>query len=820
MIGQKMAQKLDLERLVESTLDVMVDEFRCVGGAVELKLGKSRRSSWGIGLREGPADVSYALVAQGDLHGSLMLWGAPWAENESDEDPVAAMMPWITVAFENAVAFRQLENEKRVSDARARELEKARINIAERDWQYRQLVEDASDAIAVVRLDSQRFLEVNRALCAITGYTRRELLLMNYPEILVTEGASDGSSENCLSELNAEPLQSDRVLRQFQKYVRKNNDQIDVEVVAKRFDENRVQIIARDMSRWKQAQERLAESEERYALAVRGANDGLWDWNLRTGEIYFSPRWKLMLGYGEAEIGTSPDEWFGRVHGDDIHRLQRDIRAHIDGELEHFEVEHRIRDKKGEWHWVHARGLAVRDEAGKAYRVAGSQTDIHERKGTEHRLYHNAFHDSLTGLPNRAYFIDTLQELLDNNADRSDTFAVLYMDLDRFKVINDSLGHALGDRLLSAIGQRLSEAVGYGELVARLGGDEFTVLVRNILEKEETHRLAETIRETLEKPFFVQGREVVLSASIGIAYSHLRTYRAAEEIIRDADMAMYQAKAKGKSRFEVFDEGLHHKAIRRMKLESDLRSALERDRLELFYQPLVSIDTKQLTSFEALTRWDHPELGRVSPGQFIPLAEESGLVSALGRWSLRQATRQYLEWSRTRPASEHFAISVNLSPRQFRQPNLVEEILECVDTERLPNEAISLEITESALVEDTSENIKKIERLREEGFRVVIDDFGVGYSSFNYLVRLPVNDIKIDRSFVFGMEHDDTKYKVVSAIVNLAHSIGVGIVAEGVETYEQLKMLRSLSHDMQLQGAYFSMPVPPDHAVHFFDRKW
>jgi diguanylate cyclase (GGDEF)-like protein/PAS domain S-box-containing protein len=723
---------------------------------------------------------------------------------------------------------QKLADEKRLSDERARELKQARMDIAERDWQYRQIVEEATDAIAVIKLDTLDFLEVNRALCDILDFTRHELLQVRYPDLVLDESLSepvsrDGSrsgARRLSRKLDTRVLRDGRVLRQFQKLIRRDGSTVDVEIVAKRFDDNRVQIVGRDMSRWKRTEEQLRESEERYALAVRGANDGLWDWNLRTGEIYFSPRWKLMLGYEEHEIGTDPDEWFGRVHNEDIHKLQRDIRAHIDGDLEHFEVEHRIRHKDGRWLWVNARGLAVRDDDGQAYRLAGSQTDIHERKGAERKLYHNAFHDRLTGLPNRAYFIDSLQQLLSKPDEVGENFAVLYFDLDRFKVINDSLGHALGDRLLAAIGQRLSDAVGYGELVARLGGDEFTVLVRNILEKEEAHRIADTVLNALKKPFFVQGREVVLSASIGIAFSHLRNYRAAEEILRDADMAMYQAKDRGKSRVETFDEKLHHRAIQRMKLESDLRTALEKNELELFYQPIVAADTRMLTSFEALSRWDHPEQGMVSPAEFIPLAEESGLVTALGQWSLEQATKQYHQWARDFDHDDHFAISVNVSPRQFRRPYIVDEILDCVDTKTLPDEAISLEITESALVEDTQANVRKIERLRSEGFRVVIDDFGVGYSSFNYLVRLPVNDIKIDKSFIFGMEDDETKYKVVSAIVSLAQSIGVGLVAEGVETRKQVDLLRGLSDDLLLQGAYFSMPVPSDHAAHFFHRRW
>ncbi|HEY9750603.1 MAG TPA: PAS domain S-box protein, partial [Allocoleopsis sp.] len=376
-----------------------------------------------------------------------------------------------------------------------------------------------------------------------------------------------------------------------------------------------------DFTERKQAEEALRESQERYALAVAGANDGLWDWNLKTNEIYFSSRWQSMLGYQEGEISSSPNEWFSRVHPEDVERLKAQINLHLEGLSPHFESEHRMRHQDGSYRWMLSRGLAVRDADQKVSRMAGSQTDVTERKHVEEQLLHDAFHDVLTGLPNRSLFMDRLGLAIERSKrPGNNLFAVLFLDLDRFKVINDSLGHMIGDQLLIAIARRLEACLRGGDTVARLGGDEFTILLEDIVDIHDATRIANRIHQALQSPFNLQGQEVFTSVSIGIALSETG-YDWPEDLLRDADTAMYRAKSLGRACHEVFDRTMHLRAVELLHLETDLRRAIERQELRLYYQPIVSLTTGRIHGFEALIRWQHPERGLISPAEFIPVAE-------------------------------------------------------------------------------------------------------------------------------------------------------------------------------------------------------
>ncbi|HEY9805475.1 MAG TPA: PAS domain S-box protein, partial [Candidatus Obscuribacterales bacterium] len=455
-----------------------------------------------------------------------------------------------------------------------------------------------------------------------------------------------------------------------------------------------------DITERKQAEEALRESQERYALAVEGANDGLWDWNLKTNEIYFSHRWQSMLGYQEGEISSNPEEWFNRVHPEDVERLKAQIDLHLAGLSPHFESEHRMRHHDGSYRWMLSRGLAVRDADQKVSRMAGSQTDVTERKHVEEQLLHDAFHDVLTGLPNRALFMDRLGLAIERSKRPGNSlFAVLFLDLDRFKVINDSLGHMIGDQLLIAIARRLEACLRGGDTVARLGGDEFTILLEDIVDVHDATRIASRIHQALQSPFNLQGQEVFTSVSIGITLSETG-YDWPEDLLRDADTAMYRAKSLGRACHEVFDRTMHLRAVELLHLETDLRRAIERQELRLYYQPIVSLTTGRIHGFEALIRWQHPERGLISPAEFIPVAEETGLIVPIGLWVLREACQQTYKWQQQFDANFPLTISVNLSGKQFSQPDLIEQIERILQATSLDARSLKLEITESIMMEN------------------------------------------------------------------------------------------------------------------------
>jgi len=561
----------------------------------------------------------------------------------------------------------------------------------------------------------------------------------------------------------------------------------------------------------KRAQEELKESEERYALAARGANDGLWDWNLSTNVIYFSARWKAMLGCQDDEIGNKPEEWFEHIHEADRDRVREEIAAHQKGATPHFESEHRVRHRDGSFRWMLSRGVAIRDEQGKPVRMAGSQTDITEGKVS----------DPLTSLPNRLLFLDRLGRLmrhLKRHPERM--FAVLFLDLDGFKTINDSMGHFVGDQLLLGVSKRLEQCLRGSDTVARLteqtftlarmGGDEFTVLLDDIKEPGDANRAAERIMKALAAPFVVGNKEVFTSTSIGIALSN-PSYQHAEELIRDADTAMYRAKSSGKSRFEVFDADMRAIVMARLELETDLRHALGRGELRNYYQPIVALESGEIMGFESLMRWEHPTRGMLSPDKFISLAEDTGLIRELGWWGLSEACRRLKAWKANLPADRDLFMSVNLSMKQFVQAKLVENIAAMLKELDLSPTNLKLEITESAVMEDPIAAVEMLQQMKDLGIRLAIDDFGTGYSSLSYLHRFPLDMLKIDRSFISGISETVNEMEIARTIMPLARNLRLDVVAEGVETAEQVLELRKLKCKYA-QGFYFSKPLSPDEA--------
>jgi diguanylate cyclase (GGDEF)-like protein/PAS domain S-box-containing protein len=435
--------------------------------------------------------------------------------------------------------------------------------------------------------------------------------------------------------------------------------------------------------------------------------------------------------------------------------------------------------------------------------------DISKRKQMEERLLHDAFHDALTGLPNRALFMDHLKLAVERakRPKKKYLFAVLFLDLDRFKNINDSLGHTMGDQLLVAIAGRIGKCLRHVDTVARFGGDEFAVLLDGVEDVNDPIRVAQRLQRELTTPISVGGHEVFTTVSIGIALSSTG-YERPEEVVRDADTAMYRAKAAGKSRYEIFDTGMHARAVALLKLETDLRRAVEREEFVIHYQPIVSLFDDEVRGFEALVRWQHPERGLVTPSEFIPVAEETGLIIPLGRWVLRESCRQMHRLQASSSASRPLSLSVNLSGRQFMQPDLVGQIKQILRETDFDPHRLQLEITESSVIENTETVTEMLLQLRALGIRLSMDDFGTGYSSLSYLHRFPIHTLKIDRSFVSG---GDGENEIVKTIIMLARNLGMDIVAEGVETKEQLAYLRGLECEYG-QGFLFSHPLDVEAA--------
>lgn len=536
----------------------------------------------------------------------------------------------------------------------------------------------------------------------------------------------------------------------------------------------------------------LRESEERYALAVSAANDGLWDWDLKTGKIYYSPRWKEILGYSEDEISDDPKEWFERIYPDDLPKTRQDISLHLQGQSSHFENEHRIRHSNGTYRWVLSRGLAVRDESSNATRFAGSLTDITERKRAEQKLYFDAFHDSLTGLPNRTLLLDRLQQAIGRSRRRENyRFAVLFLDLDRFKDVNDSLGHAVGDKLLIAIAYKLGKNLRPTDTVARIGGDEFVILIDDINDATDATRLAERILKELEACTYLTDHTIFVTASIGIVLSDTG-YICPEDILRDADIAMYRAKNLGRSRYEIFDLGMRTRIMERLTLEKELRQALEQQELRVYYQPVVCLQSGRLIGLEALVRWQHKEHGLIPPSRFIPLAEDTGQVILLDRWVLRQACSQVRQWQLQMPCDPPLQVSVNISGKQLTQADLVDYIKQVLYETGLPAQCLNIELTESAIMTDYDLAIDVFRALRNLGVQIQIDDFGIGYSSLSYLSHFPLNALKVDQTFVRMMMQDSNYLKIVQAIVTMTHGLGMSVIAEGVETEGQVAQLKAL----------------------------
>ena len=568
-----------------------------------------------------------------------------------------------------------------------------------------------------------------------------------------------------------------------------------------------VTLIWDDVTERARAETALKRSEERLTLAAEGATDGLWEWDLRTQELYCSTRWRAMLGMS-APAGTGPvAEWIDRVHEDDRVALKEALGAHLAGTTAHFQHRHRIRHEDGTYRQFVCRGVAVLGAGRRPVRIAGSLTDAAERASGPAGADSAGFLDPLTGLGNRAVFVEGLGRRLEDLKRRRSTqlFAALYLDLDRFKVVNDSLGHLVGDELLIAVSRRLESCLRPGDAIARLGGDEFAILLNELSDVNQANAIAFRIQAALSAPFAIGGREVFTSASIGIACGQDQ-YNNPDEIMRDADTAMYHAKSRGKARHELFDADMHARELDRIGLESDLRHAVNTNDFEVHYQPIVLLKTGMCVGFESLARWTRN--GKpVSPATFVPLAEELGIIEPMGTWMLQQACSTFADWKRRYPDSNLDYITVNVSSRQLMQQNFLWMVERAVEKAGLEPRDLRLEITETALMDSPNEAAKLLRDLRAFGAKIYLDDFGCGYSSLSHLAKLPVDALKIDRSFVNSLLLPD-RPAIVESILALARTLKTGVVAEGIEQEAQGRELQRLGCT-HAQGYYFSRPLAP-----------
>lgn len=562
----------------------------------------------------------------------------------------------------------------------------------------------------------------------------------------------------------------------------------------------------REVSERIKAEAALRESDERYALVVKGTNDGIWDWNLSTQEVYYSPRWKAILGYTDEEIGNSPKEWLSRVHPGDRKHLEAAISTYLQSNEPHFEHEHRILHKNGTYCWVLTRGFAVRDARRMPIRMAGSQSDITDRKLAEGRLIHNAFHDTLTSLPNRALLLDRLKRaIMRRKRSETKSFGILYLDLDHFKNINDSLGHTTGDRLLVIVAEILKANVRAMDTVARFGGDEFILLLEEITSMDDAYDVAQRILKGLSTPKVIDGHEIYLTASIGIISSDTE-YSDPEQLLRDADIAMYSAKSRGRARYELFHLEMRNSFLEQLSLEYDLRHAIRNNELHLLYQPIISLENNTLFGFEALVRWKHPINGFLSPKDFLSMAENTGLVLTIDHWALQTAASQFSEWLKLFPIDLPLSVNVNLSARYLRHRNLVEEVNQVLLETGLNGRQLKLEVTESAIMENNKHIMSTLESLHAMGVDIHIDDFGTGYSSLAYLHQFQVQALKIDRSFVSNSEDGDHKPELIRTMLHLASDLGLKAIAEGIENRDQLQQLKNAGCKLG-QGFLFSKPL-------------
>jgi diguanylate cyclase (GGDEF)-like protein/PAS domain S-box-containing protein len=753
-------------------------------GAIAEMLGVRFRQEFGQ-VPEALAALEEALTSAGPVEREIHYRIAPANGDRTFASRFVLMPPDIVTVYLEDITERR----------------RAEVALKQSEERFRLLAENAQDMMYRYRVDPARFDYVSPSCTTITGYTPDEFYIdpslgrrLVHPDDLPVVLDMLSAPERIGEPLMIRWVRRDQTVIWVEQHNRATTDETGEPTI--------VEGIARDVTARVEAEEALRRSEERFRSLIQNASDVIAIIDADDVVRYVSPTVERVLGYLPSDlIGTS---LFNALHPDDAGEVAVLLREALVEAGEHQIVEARVRHQAGDWRHLEIVASNQRDVPSIGGVVINAR-DITERKQFEDELAYQAFYDQLTGLPNRALFVDRMEHSLARAGRRGDRVAVMFFDLDRFKVVNDSLGHAAGDELLGAVAKRLSGLLRSSDTLARFGGDEFTVLVEDLVHPSGATGIAERIIESLRLPFMLGSHEVVISASIGIVISTDAHHKPAD-LLRDADIALYQAKAAGKARFVVFDPSGQAAPAARLTLETDLRRAIERGELSLVYQPEVDLDSGQIVGMEALARWQHPTRGMVPPTEFIPLAEETGLIVPIGQWILEEACRQARTWQAIHRSVPPLTMSVNLSGQQFQSPDLVGQVARVLEETGLDPSGLRLEITESVVVQDAESTVATMMALKNLGVRLAIDDFGTGYSSLSYLTRFAVDTLKVDRSFVSGVAHDQRTLSVVRAVTAMAHALGMDVTAEGIETAEQLARVRAVRCDWG-QGYYFFKPV-------------
>ncbi len=671
--------------------------------------------------------------------------------------------------------------------------------------QYHHLFESNPVATLVCDTRKWRCLEANAAALAEYGYNREEILKLTLTELGLADDAE--RLANTMLQLGATATDAGTWIQR-----RKDGSTFDAELSTFRAQFARQQariVCVRDVTRRIRMEQVLWRDVERYGLIAKATSDALLDWDLQTDTVWCSENTQRLLGERKDDAPYTMESWFEQIHTDDRARVQQHLLDATKSSDERWRDEFRVAGGDGNVIHIYARGHITRGDDQRAKRVTIVLQDITVRKQAEERTRFLADHDELTGLPNRNQFKQALNQAL-LRAERSNKMlSILFFDLDRFKNINDSLGHDAGDEVLRTVAERLNSCVRKIDVVARFGGDEFAVLTEGLTAEDQAGTVARKILDALSKPMLISGRQYRPAASIGIS-TFPTDGRDAQSLQKHADIAMYRAKEEGRSTFQFYSEQLNTHSLQRLEFESNLNNALNNREFVLHYQPKMDVKTGAVTSMEALIRWVSPQFGFVPPGQFISIAEETGLILPLGRWVAQTACVQNSAWQKGGlPAMR---VAINISARQMADKGLVDFISETVRKSGLTPASLELEITESAVMSNQDYAAKVLNQFKDMGFHLTMDDFGTGYSSLAYLKRFPFDTVKVDQSFVRGIPENSDDCAIVEAIIAMAHSLQLKVVAEGVETREQLDFLRKLDCD-QIQGYYFSKPIPSNEVV-------